>query len=623
MGGTVLIVLLWLALFRGVVAQELRSSQREQFLQAEQLSAKGRIEAYETLATRLKSYPLYPYLQYQHLQRRLDQDNAVLQFIQEYANTRYATPLKQQWLVRKGQLKQWNTLLTYAEPNDDAAVSCYWGFAEYYAGEPEFGFLQANRWALSGQKLPDICEELLQKWPVTQAFKVQRWQAALLKDNLSFAETLSKEWPSSDLDVAKKWQNLYQQPAAIEQQSIADLQQTPVLLVHVLFRWLDREPLPAVNWWDSHAQELALPALLHKNVEQQVALVLALQHDARAFQRLSLLDNSDATLNEWRVRAALLQQDWPNVLNAIQQMPQEQQNQDKWRYWQARARSAIGQNELAQTQYKILMRSLSFYGLVAQLRVNQSIQLTNQPLAVSAEAEQQLAQQAAFQAVYELRALDRRFEANRQWRQAIQGLDAQNLKAAAKLAQSWHWPSVAIATVAKAEDFNDLNLRYPLEYQSVIEQCSEKNLVDAALLFALIRQESAFDAQAESPAGAKGLLQLLPSTAREMAKRSGLTLSDNELWQPERTICLGGRYISQLIKQFNEHYPAALAAYNAGAKHSQQWLMMSPKLPIDIWIETIPYKETRQYVFTVIQNWLIYQFRLGKQQSPIHTWLVR
>lgn len=603
-------------------AQQNQDELRQRFLQAEQSSAQGRIQAYEALASGLKDYVLYPYLQYQHLQRRLDQDEAVVQFINDYAQTRYAKLLKQQWLIRKGQQQQWSTVLAHGYASDDANLSCYWGLANFYGNQAPVAKSIAQRWAASGQNLPSACEQLIALWPLSDDQLQQRWQAALLQEHWTLSEQLLQRLPAEHHHSAHIWLGLAQHPSSLVQADSGFLLQNPVLLAYTIQRWIDKQPLEAVAWWDAFAEKAHLPIEQRQSIEQSAALALALRHDPRAYSRLAALDNSDTTVNEWRLRAALLDQHWVEVLNAWKQMPVELQNQDKWQYWRARALVATGQPAAANMLYQSLALQNSFYGLMANLQLGQAIRLINQPLQVSEQAIQTLQQQPAFQAVVELRALDRRLEANRQWWFAVQNLDQAGLKVAAKLAQAWHWSPMAIATVAKAQDYGDLELRYPLDFQPVIQHCAEQNQLDPALLFGVIRQESAFDAQAESLAGAKGLMQLLPATAKEMARQQGIKhVNDNELWQTERTICFGGRYLKQLINQFNGQIAPALAAYNAGAKHSQQWRVQNQSLPMDIWVESIPYKETRHYVSVVIHNLMVYQQRLGRQGITPQRWL--
>src|SRR5690606_17081182 len=137
-------------------------------------------------------------------------------------------------------------------------------------------------------------------------------------------------------------------------------------------------------------------------------------------------------------------------------------------------------------------------------------------------------------------------------------------------------------------------------------------------LYAIARQESAFREDARSPVGAMGLMQLMPATAREMAKRSGMSFQPQDLLKPEKNIALGSRYLNELLNQFNGNRILAAAAYNAGPSRVKRWLSKDDaKLPYDVWIETIPFQETRGCVQNVLSFSVIYAYRTGAKQPVV------
>ncbi len=244
--------------------------------------------------------------------------------------------------------------------------------------------------------------------------------------------------------------------------------------------------------------------------------------------------------------------------------------------------------------------------------------MAHRPLLVTETELQALSDRADFQAASELLALKRPAEARRQWQFAVARLEQGLLPAAAKLAQRWRAPALAIATVAKANHWDDLELRFPLEYSREIGQNAAERQLDPAIIYGLVRQESAFDSQADSPAGAKGLMQVMPQTGRQIAAdlrdRWG---DDDSLFQPDLNLKYGAFYFKKLLGQFNGHYALAAAAYNAGASKIKRWLPSGRSQPADIWIENIPYKETRGYVASVLMYSLIYQQRLQRNSLKL------
>lgn len=189
---------------------------------------------------------------------------------------------------------------------------------------------------------------------------------------------------------------------------------------------------------------------------------------------------------------------------------------------------------------------------------------------------------------------------------------------AAKLAEQWQWPTIAIFTSAKANEWNDIALRFPLNYAREIQDHATAQQVDPALIFGLLRQESAFDEMADSAVGAKGLMQVMPKTAKEIASElKQVWQRDSSLFNPNLNIQYGSFYYKKLLTEFDQQPILATAAYNAGPKKVKRWLPKNQALPGDIWIELIPYKETRDYVSSVLQYSLIYQARLQRDSLKL------
>ena len=164
--------------------------------------------------------------------------------------------------------------------------------------------------------------------------------------------------------------------------------------------------------------------------------------------------------------------------------------------------------------------------------------------------------------------------------------------AAAVLADKWGWHDQAIFAFSRLGYLDDVKRRFPLAFDAQLIQSASKHHVDPAWAFAIARRESSFMVDANSGAGAKGLMQLMPGTARYLAKG---TVSNQVLFDPQQNVEFGTQYLRYLMDKMQDNPVLATAAYNAGWRRVQQWL---PKenIPLDVWVETIPYKETRNYV---------------------------
>lgn len=595
------------------------NAMRTAFIQAEQYIKQDRDQDYFALADTLKSYPLYPYLHYQWLIKHLDDEKSVQGFLLENANSRYASLLHRQWMAHLGQQRQWHSFINFYSPSHDTELQCYFAQAQYVSGQQQAALESARQFWSAGQTLPAACDAVLAALQssalMTAELVWRRFHAALKLNNLGLAKQILPLFADRDHAVAAAWLKLHQQPQLIQQTNAwpHDDPQAGLLFAHAVTRWLETDPQAALSAWETQKHQFILPAAIAADTEKRLGMALAFRRDERAYAKLTEFASNDAAAQEWRVRAALGQQDWPNVLAAISALNESARQEDRWQYWQARALAATDRRQQAESIFQAIASHRSFHAFLAAAYLQQDIQLNHRPVTATELDANALKQSMEFTVIEELLAIDRKPEAIRQWWHAIADLDNHQLEAAAKLAHHWQWPSMAIFTLAKAQQWDDMELRFPLWFSNQIQTYADQQQLDPALVFALIRQESAFDEFAGSPAGAIGLMQVMPKTARQIAGELNQTWNnDFNLFIPDINIRYGNYYFKKVLDQFNGNFVLAAAAYNAGATRIKQWLPKNQALPADIWIETIPYKETRGYVSSVLMYALIYQQRLNR-----------
>ncbi|MGZ8224372.1 MAG: transglycosylase SLT domain-containing protein, partial [Methylobacter sp.] len=323
-------------------------------------------------------------------------------------------------------------------------------------------------------------------------------------------------------------------------------------------------------------------------------------------------------VREWKVRAALLEQNWQHVADALIGLKFEEREEPRWQYWLARSLNEAGNILQAQTVYAKLAADRSFYGFLAADTINKPYQLLNKPVSFGENELQALTNENDFKEIQELKFLNREKEAQQQWWFAVKKLPKARLMTAAKLAQQWQWDQVAIITLVKADYWDDLALRFPLNYLSQVQNNAYRQNLDPAIVFGLMRQESMLDKNAHSPVGAKGLMQLMPKTGKQIARDlNEQWQSENSLFNPDINIKYGSYYYRQLLNRFNGHFALATAAYNAGPGRVVNWLPVDKSVPADIWVETIPFRETRKYVTSVLSYAMIYQQRLQRNTLKI------
>ena len=261
--------------------------------------------------------------------------------------------------------------------------------------------------------------------------------------------------------------------------------------------------------------------------------------------------------------------------------------------------------------YQTLANDRSYYGFMAADAVDKPYEFSDKPVNLLGDDLTVLSEQIDFQVVHEFIALNRDLDAKRQWWFAINKLSNNQRMISAKLAQQWKWDQVAIMTLVKSDYWDDLALRFPLQYASQIQSNAYSMNLEPALIFGLIRQESMLDPNAMSAVGARGLMQIMPETGKEIAHDLNIQWQTvNSLFVPDINIRYGTFYFKRLLNQFDGHFALATAAYNAGPGRVTKWLAIDRPLPADVWVETIPFKETRKYVSSVLAYTIIYQQRL-------------
>ncbi|MBE9567954.1 MAG: transglycosylase SLT domain-containing protein [Proteobacteria bacterium] len=594
---------------------------RQLFLQAEN-ALKNRDELnYFILSEQLKDYPLYPYLQYRWLLKHLDDQDQIEQFLQDNKTSRYADKLKRKWLRHLGKRKQWSLILQHPITTKDSTLNCYYHRAQFNAGNKIAALYGARSLWVAGHSQPKVCDPLFSQLKkselFTQDLRWQRFEAALKNNKKQLASYISTLMPEEHQTTAQLWLKLHRNPARYTAKliSLPETGQTARMFRHAIDRLAGKDIGAAIELWDANKERLNVEKdnsdkEATARLERRLAFKLAFQRDSGAYQRFSQLNETDNSSRTWRVRVALSEQNWRNVLDAIDALSAAEQQQEKWQYWRARAFLETDEVDKAQELFSGLSTKRSFYGYLAADKVNSLYQLADNPIAVTIEEIDQLKNQKEFRVAFELMILERKNEAKLQWWHAVRSSDKDEIIIAAKLAQRWQWHEIAIFTVAKAKHWDDVEMRFPLSFADKIQQNSAKNNLNPALIFGLVRRESAFNEDAHSPVGARGLMQIMPKTGRQIARHfKERWRGGNSLYNPDMNIRYGAYYYQKLLTQFDGHYALALAAYNAGPSKVKKWLPEDKSMPADIWIETIPYKETREYVSAVLAYTLIYQQR--------------
>jgi soluble lytic murein transglycosylase len=323
---------------------------------------------------------------------------------------------------------------------------------------------------------------------------------------------------------------------------------------------------------------------------------------------------------EWLVRLHLLKKDWSQVLSSIGQLSTESQADTTWRYWQARAKGQLGDTVGARSVYLQLASPFNFYGQLSIDELGQSIVMPPTPSqALSQQELQQAAKSPGFHRALIWYRLNQRTEGFREFNFSLAGLSDRQLLAAATWAAQNELPDRAIAAADRTQVIHDIRLRYLTPYKDSLMDTAISSGLEPAWVYGLIRQESRFIITAKSTVGASGLMQLMPATAKMVARKIGLNgFEQAQVNDIQTNLKLGTSYLRMLMEQLDNSIVLASAGYNAGPGRPRNWRtkLGFPNIDGDIFAEAIPFLETRDYVKKVSANTVAYAHLLdGKPQS--------
>ncbi|BFM20436.1 lytic transglycosylase Slt [Gilvimarinus japonicus] len=607
-----------------------KTEQRKLYNQAQNAIRSGRYTEYRELLAELEHYPLKPYLEYNYISRRLSRLPAedIAAFQRDYPGSYLADKLNRRWVEKLALQGKWADVVDqYQADNATTELTCYYLRGRITEGDKTAYSDVAEVWNV-GHSQPKACDPLFANWMkqggMTDAIAWQRFVKAMDSRQRSLARYVTKLMSPDTKALAELYDEVDRNPRALNDMArfgkqSADMQQ---IILHGLQRLSLRDAELANELWHRYdAQQLFAD---NARLETQRYIAVRLLRQGHTAETEALIKATPALnsedLVEWLVRDALRNLDWHRVNKWIAMLPPKARASERWRYWQARAlENTGGASEQITTLYQLVSQTRSFYGFLSADRLKVPYELVDKPATVDAVTRDQVATIGGVQRARELFILGKALDARREWYHTTRKLDEPQIIAAGKLAESWGWHRNGIQAMIQIRYWDDLELRFPLAYQEHVNTTAKDLSVAPHLLFAIARQESAFTADARSSAGALGLMQLLPSTAKQTAHRSGMSFSTYDLLEPATNIALGGRYLNQLLDQFDGNRILAAAAYNAGPNRVKQWLSKSKSasLPYDVWIETIPYRETRGYVQNVLSYSVIYGYRLGEAKPFI------
>jgi soluble lytic murein transglycosylase len=595
---------------------------RKEFLEAYAQVGKSDVVAEDS--RELKSYPLYSYLQAERLRQALgpdapaseDVDKRAAAFVAGHDPQPVARRVRRVWLESLARRTQWATFLeAYRGANPDDALRCQ-SFVARIALNRTDGLVRdiSAQWLTprSVQECKVPFDWMKEQGVLTTDLIEQRARLALKAGDAPFARQMIELLPADRAAPLTQWAGLLEKP----QPNIDALIASPGTAVDgatLLAGWTRLARVDPTGARERYAQFVRARDLSGASASpyaRTLALRLAFNRDPAALDFFPLVAASDRDIQtlEWWTRAALWSGNWKLAAETIANLPDARRDAARWRYWAARAAEHAKDSERAQRLYESLLSDDNFYSAMAAGRLKRSLAPTVQALPEAPEVEAALDRMPAFVRARELFLSGMRQDAAAEWQSGYQALSEQQRRQSIRLAASWGWYDQAVATATAERVFNDYDLLYPRPFDVEVLKAAQTARLPPELVYGVIRQESLYRSDAVSSAGARGLMQLQIDTARRTARTLKLPKPEPEdLFIPAINTSLGAGYLRTLLDRFDGQLPVALAGYNAGPNAAARWLP-EQTIDADVWIENIPYDETREYVQRILWHRLMFSW---------------
>lgn len=593
------------------------------FLAARNAYLSGNSSKLDSLAPRLKKSPLEVYVSYFQLRLKLDTvaPEKVQAFLARPEDNPVIDKLRGEWLKVLGSKQQW-TLFNQEYPRlikEDAELACYALQARLNTHPDSPMEAAIHELWLTGKSQPDSCgpvfDTALSAGLITETQVWQRLRLALEAGNVTLAKRLAEhlsgphQFSIEQLSSAAADADRYLSHLKLDK---ANEGQRAIVLF-ALLRLAKQSTDIAFAQWEKIAAYF--PVQEQRYFYGWLGYEAARDQEVRALQWYKAAANAplNAQQSAWRVRAALRAKDWPEVTRSIDNMDPQQKQEPAWRYWKARALAARGLKTDAMQLFAPLSSEFNFYGQLAHDELAATPVLGSTPASYVPTQQDivTMTAQPGVQRTIALYRMDLRSDALEEWRWVVRNLNDQELLTAAEIALRNEMYDRAIGAADLTVNTHDFSLRYLAPYRTALQPHIKDNHLDEAWVYGLMRQESRFATSAKSHVGASGLMQLMPSTARWVAKRLGLkSYRDSLIHQLDTNLKLGTYYMKNVLSTADDNPVLASAAYNAGPSRARKW-RGNQDMEGAIYAESIPFDETREYVKKVMSNTSFYAEEFG------------
>ena len=583
--------------------------QDESFRQLKEAARKEDIARAAQLADNLKNYPVPSYVDYYLLRSNLRNANEeeIDAYLSRYKGTAIADRLRNDWLLVQGKRQDWDSFDRHYplfELDDDTQVKCYALMSKADKGLTVAK--EARELLVRPRKYGEACYSLVSDLVDRKQFSDDDiwYQSRLASENnlTALAVRLAALSGVQETDISKA----VELPVSVLARGIGADRNSHELYLLALGRLAKKDRILATQYLDE-----ALPFLGRKEQAIGWSLIalpasIALSPDALDYWKKASVSMSDISsyAHEWKVRTALRRQDWHLVHEWINQMPVSLQKEPSWIYWKGRALVALGQKGQANRLFSSIAGQYHFYGQLALEELGGHVSVRKDKKSFPESEIAAMASNPGFRLAQKFLGMNWRFEGIREWNWQLRKMDEHQLLVAAEYARKINLLDRMVNTSDRTRTEVDFTQRFPTPFRETVRDATGQLGLDMAWTYGLVRQESRFVMNAQSSVGASGLMQIMPATAKYVARKIGLSeYRPGKINSVETNVLLGTNYLNMVLNDLDGSQVLATAAYNAGPRRPKNWrTTLSRTVDGAIFAETIPFTETRDYVKNVMSN---------------------
>ncbi|MEH6452971.1 MAG: transglycosylase SLT domain-containing protein [Psychromonas sp.] len=605
--------------------------QRKLYAEATELQKQGNWQEAQKLAEKIPDYPLKYFLEYQSINNNLDESSAsqVKSFIRNNPDRAVRFDLERNYLAYLSENERWDEFLTfYPSLPNSTNLKCFHFEAKMEQGLSEQIWPEVKKVWLTGSSLPNACDNVLSLYKdnnkITEQLVWQRFELAFNKNSHSLMRYLITLMNDKNEALATQLYRLNQNPETLLDRKLFENREQASFsfLLTSLKRLARKDPVLAINAFNELDKKIPLTATEQIEVQRYIAFRVMLENEDELMPWLDevLVSLKDDSLIELRIRYAIKYDNWQDIEHWLSKLSKPISQQDRWVYWQARVLEENNKQKQANKLYQKISGKRSYYSFLAAQKVGLDYQLNAK--IVSEKTDSLAAMGSELAHIEELLIQDHKDLLKREWRRLLNKNSKQIQLQLGYYAKQKDWVHLSILASINSKSWDAINIRFPEVKANFFANIAEEFQLSPSYIYAITRQESAFDEYAKSRVGASGYMQLMPATAKETASKIGMDSykRKSQLNDGKVNVHLGSAYFDMLLKRYDGNRIIATAAYNAGPNRVDRW-QSSKKgraehpLKMDSWIETIPYKETRHYVQNVLAYNVIYQYVLLDKSS--------